>query len=114
MFLRANTVKNVLFICGKNKLRSPTAEAVFSSWQGIATDSAGVNVDANVVVSQEQIQWSDIIFVMEKAHLVKLKNKYLSAIKGKHVVCLNIPDKYEYMQPELISLLEIKVEKYLR
>jgi predicted protein tyrosine phosphatase len=107
-------VKNLLFICGKNKLRSPTAEAVFSSWEGIETDSAGINADADTVVSQEQIQWSDIIFVMEDSHRIKLTRKFSSELKDKHVVCLNIPDKFQYMQPDLIRMLEVKVGKYLK
>jgi predicted protein tyrosine phosphatase len=107
-------VTNVLFICGKNKLRSPTAEAIFSSWQGIETDSAGVNADANTVVSQEQVQWSDLIFVMEDSHRNKLARKFSADLKSKRVICLNIPDKFQYMQPDLIRMLEVKVGKYLR
>lgn len=105
---------NLLFICGKNKLRSPTGEAVFSTWAGVATDSAGINADAETVLSVEQIQWADMIFVMENSHRKKLTRKYSSALKGKHVVCLNIPDEFEYMQPDLVRLLELKVSKYLK
>jgi predicted protein tyrosine phosphatase len=107
-------VKKLLFICGKNKLRSPTAEAVFSSWEDIATDSAGVNADADTVVSQDQIHWSDIIFVMEDSHRAKLAKKFPSALKDKRVVCLNIPDEFDYMQPDLVSMLEAKVGRYLK
>src|SRR5688572_33510388 len=96
---------NVLFICGKNKLRSPTAEAVFSSWQNIETDSAGVNADADTVVSQEQVQWSDLIFVMEDSHRNKLARKFPVDLKDKRVICLNIPDKFQYMQPDLVTIL---------
>jgi predicted protein tyrosine phosphatase len=103
-------VKNILFICGKNKLRSPTAEAVFSSWPGIETDSAGVSADADVVVSQEQVLWADIICVMEKSHRSKLSSKLASALKGKKVICLDIPDTFDYMQPELVRLLESKMK----
>jgi predicted protein tyrosine phosphatase len=106
-------VLNLLFICGKNKLRSPTAEAVFSTWAGFATDSAGINADAETVLSGEQIQWADMIFVMENSHRKKLTRKYSSALKGKHIVCLNILDEFQYMQPELVRLLELKVSKYL-
>ncbi|MEO1186256.1 MAG: phosphotyrosine protein phosphatase, partial [Cyanobacteria bacterium J06636_27] len=30
-------------------------------------------------------------------------------MKGKRVVCLDIPDEYDYMQPELIKILKKKV-----
>lgn len=37
---------NVLFVCGRNKWRSPTAEQVFADWPGIVCASAGLNHDA--------------------------------------------------------------------
>jgi predicted protein tyrosine phosphatase len=39
-------VKRVLFVCSQNKLRSPTAEQVFSTWPGVEASSAGANHDA--------------------------------------------------------------------
>ena len=33
---------NPLFICSRNRLRSPTAEAVFAAWPGVETASAGL------------------------------------------------------------------------
>ena len=106
-------MKKALFICSQNKLRSPTAEHVFSTWSGVETDSAGINLDATVLLSIEQIEWASIIFVMEKTHRNKLSQKFGSHIKSKRVVCLDIPDDYEYIQPELITLLEIKVGRLL-
>ncbi len=114
MLYKVIELKNLLFVCGKNKLRSPTAEAIFSSWQGVSVDSAGVSSDANVVVSLEQVQWADVIFVMEKSHCSKLKSKFPSAINGKHVVCLDVPDKFSYMQQELVDILNKKVSRYIK
>ena len=92
----------LLFICSRNRLRSPTAEHVFGKIEGIETDSAGVAPDAENPVTAEAIEWADLIFVMEPAHRSKL-NKF--SLRGKRVVCLNIPDKYDFMDPELIDLL---------
>jgi hypothetical protein len=39
-------MKRALFICTQNRLRSPTAEQVFSSWAGVGTDSAGLGSTA--------------------------------------------------------------------
>ena len=103
-----------LFICSQNRLRSPTAEQVFASWPGVDTDSAGLGGDATVPLSSEQIAWADIIFVMEKAHRNRLASKFRRFLNGKRVICLDIPDNYDYMQPELIKLLEAKVGKFLR
>ena len=45
----------VLFLCGRNRLRSPTAEMVFTGYTGIEVDSAGLNHDADVVCSAEPV-----------------------------------------------------------
>lgn len=105
---------NALFICGKNKLRSPSAELVFAKWPGIETDSAGINTDAETPLSPEQLEWAHIIFVMEKAHRTKLSKRFRKYLNGKRVVCLDIPDDYRFMQPELVKLLEATAGRHLR
>ena len=103
-----------LFICSRNRLRSPTAEQVFASWPNVETDSAGLASDAAVPLSSEQIAWANIIFVMEKSHRSRLSSRFQTHLGGKRVVCLDIPDNYEYMQPELVQLLEVKAGRFLR
>jgi predicted protein tyrosine phosphatase len=103
-----------LFICSRNRLRSPTAEEVFSGWPGVETDSAGIAPDAATTISIEQIAWADIIFVMERAHKVKLARQFGAWLTSKRLVCLDIPDKYVFMQPELIAVLERKAGKFFR
>ncbi|KWE37718.1 low molecular weight protein tyrosine phosphatase family protein [Burkholderia territorii] len=103
-----------LFICSRNRLRSPTAEAVFGAWPGVEADSAGLAPDANTRLSAEQLEWAEIVFVMERAHKAKLLARYGTRLKHKKIVCLDIPDRYAYMQPELIALLERKAGPWLR
>jgi predicted protein tyrosine phosphatase len=107
-------MQHLLFICSQNRLRSPTAEQVFADWPDIETASAGLNHDADNPVSPELLDWATVIFVMEKAHREKLTKKFQRYLKQKLVVCLNIPDEYDFMQPELVELLKSKVEKSLR
>lgn len=107
-------MKRALFICSQNRLRSPTAEQVFSTWPNVESDSAGISNDATVPLSTEQIAWANIIFVMEKAHKNKLGKRFKDHLYGKHVVCLDIPDNYDYMQEELVKLLESKAGRFLR
>ncbi len=106
-------MKHLLFICSQNKLRSPTAEAVFSGRAGIDVDSAGLNNDAVVPLSPEQVEWADLIFVMEKAHREKLNRKFKRHLNRQRVVVLGIPDNYRYMDSVLVELLETKVASYL-
>ncbi|WP_342667000.1 hypothetical protein [Sphingomonas taxi] len=56
---------------------------------------------------------ADVIFVMEKAHRSKLQRRFRAALGGKRVVCLDIPDEYDFMQPELVRLLKTKVSRHL-
>ena len=87
---------------------------MFSAWPNVEAESAGLGNDANVPVSPELLGWADTIFVMEKVHKNKLSKKFRSYLNGKRIICLDIPDEYEYMQPELIRLLESKAGKFLR
>jgi len=105
---------NVLFLCTQNRMRSPTAEQVFASWPGIETDSAGLHSSAQVVLSPEQIQWADIIVVMEQRHRTTLSKNYGAHLKNKRVICVDVPDKYPFMDPTLVAELEAKVGPHLK
>lgn len=106
-------MKKLLFVCSENRLRSPTAEAIFSEYEGVEAIGAGTNKDAATPVSGDLIEWADVILVMETVHRDKIFAKYKKLLKGKHSVVLDIPDNYQRMQPELIQLLEAKVSKYI-
>lgn len=106
-------MKRVLFVCSQNRLRSPTAEQVFSSHPGLEVASAGLNHDAEVPLTAEMVTWAEIIFVMERTHRNKLQKHFREALNGKRVICLEIPDDYEFMDPVLIRLLKAKVPRYL-
>ncbi len=104
---------NLLFVCSENRLRSPTAEAVFSEYAGISAIAAGTNKDAETTVSGDLIEWADAILVMEKSHRDKTTNRFREQLKGKKLAVLAIADNYEYMQPELVELLKSKVPRYI-
>jgi predicted protein tyrosine phosphatase len=106
-------MKHLLFICSRNRLRSPTAEAVFSSYPDIKCSSAGIASDAEHVVATDDIEWADIIFVMERNHERKLKKKFGTVLQGKRVICLGIPDEYDYMDPALVAELEARVPSFI-
>jgi predicted protein tyrosine phosphatase len=103
----------LLFVCSRNRLRSPTAEAVFSAYEGVEVLSAGTNPDAGNPVSLDLIEWADLVFAMESAHRRRLQKRFRRALHAKRIVVLGIPDKYQYMEPELVRILEGKVAPYL-
>ena len=104
----------VLFVCSMNRLRSPTAEQVFANHPGVECDSAGLNNDANNPVTGELVEWAELIFVMERSHRTKLLKRFKRHLANRRVVCLDIPDDYDFMDPELVELLKRKVTPYLR
>lgn len=101
--------KKLLFLCSRNRWRSPTAESIFHGVDGLQARSAGTEQGARVKVTAGHLGWADIIFVMEKKHLRRLREKFAGELTGKRVVCLNIPDEYQFMQPELVDRLEASV-----
>jgi predicted protein tyrosine phosphatase len=101
--------RKLLFVCSQNRLRSLTAEKMFEGMPGYQVRSAGTQPDARIVVTEGHIGWADIIFVMEKSHLNRLRRKFPEALNSKSVVTLHIPDEYTYMQAELIDELKAKL-----
>lgn len=92
----------LLFVCSRNRWRSPTAEHLFAVEDGIEARSAGTSPKARHTVSERDIRWADLVFVMENRHRAILFRRF-----GRlpHVIVLGIPDEYQRMDPELIALL---------
>ena len=99
-------MKNILFICSQNRLRSPTAERLYSQTPGFDVASAGLDNDAIVRVTPDLLSWADRIFVMEKRHRNRLSRKFRDSLRGKRVTCLDIPDEFDFMEPALLQILE--------
>ncbi len=78
-------------------MRSPTAEQLLQGEPGYTVRSAGVDPNARTRVTKDLIAWADLIFVMERWHGLILVEDFPKALEGKRVVCLNIPDEYQYI-----------------
>ena len=104
---------NVLFVCSRNKWRSPTGEAVWRKHPKVNVRSAGTSPKAKKTISSDDIGWADVIFVMEQKHKNRLKADYLRLLTHKPIHVLDIPDEYQYMDPELVEILKESVSNYL-
>jgi len=100
----------LLFVCGRGRLRSPTAEAIFAG-EGVETQSAGVSSDADTPLDPEAILWADVIVFMQPQHRAKATRRFAKQLRGKRSICLNIPDRYGYMDVELIQRLRESVPR---
>lgn len=105
---------NTLFICSRNQWRSPTAERIFANGYSLHTRSAGTSRNAKHRISIKDILWAEQIFVMEYRHKQQIKEQFSKQLSHKKVFVLDIPDDYHYMDPELIELLQLAMQPYLK
>ena len=104
--------QKLLFVCSQNKRRSLTAEKMFDNSPDFAVKSAGTENNSRVKITAGLIGWADMIFVMERKHRDRLKQKFSEELIDKEVITLNIPDDYDFMQPELIEILESYLARF--
>ena len=103
----------VLFICSRNQWRSPTAEKVWRSHPQLSVRSAGTSPSARHHVSEEDLHWAQAIFVMEEKHKSRLLAEFGRILEHKPIHVLDIPDEYQYMDPDLVAELERSVGSVL-
>jgi predicted protein tyrosine phosphatase len=68
---------------------------------------------ARVQVTEELLDWSDVVFVMERRLLSLLRQRFRGALEGKNLVCLDVPDDFQFQQSELVTILTERLEPYL-
>lgn len=95
-------------------MRSATAHKIYEDDIRFEVRSAGTDITANTVLSEDLLVWADAIVVMEKGHRNFIRSNFATTYNTKKIVCLYIPDDYDYMQPELIGLLNAKFEDVYR
>jgi len=96
-----------LFICNQNKNRSKTAEEIFKD--KFETKSAGLFNDKPV--TKNHLELADTVFVMEDSQRSEIAARFPSEYMKKRILCLNIPDIYDYNQPQLIFALKKQMKK---
>lgn len=102
---------NLLFVCTINKMRSATAHKIYENDLRFEVKSAGTDKTAKKVISRDILSWADSIIVMERHHRNYIRQRFPEIYQNKKIVCLYIPDEYDFMEPELITLLKEKVEE---
>lgn len=103
----------VLFICRQNRKRSATAERIFDKDPSLQVRSAGTHADALVRVNPRMLDWADIVFTMDTAQRGELSRLFPTHPALAKIVCLDIPDHYEFLDPELVALLRERTKSHL-
>ncbi|WP_171475952.1 low molecular weight protein tyrosine phosphatase family protein [Frigoriglobus tundricola] len=102
-----------LFVCEGNRHRSPTAERLYAATPNVKVRSAGTSPLARVEITDELLEWADVVFVMDRLLERSIRKRFTAVLEGKRVVCLEIPDDYQLMQPELLALLTERLAPHL-
>ncbi len=105
--------RHVLFVCEGNIHRSPTAERLYASTPGLKARSAGLSPLARTQVTENLLAWADLVFVMERRLVKMLRRRFRATMLEKELICLAIPDDYQFMQPELQTVLRERLAPYL-
>jgi predicted protein tyrosine phosphatase len=106
--------KKILFVCTINRMRSATAHQIYKEDDRLEVQSAGTDENATVVITRPILEWADSIVVMEKYHRNWIRKHFADIYATKKIVCLYIPDDFDFMQPELIAILKDAFETVYR
>lgn len=107
--------KRVLCVCSAGCLRSPTAANVLHKEYGYNTRCAGVSLEYAIIpVTARLLAWASEILVMEswQAHVIEAMLLDMNVDVKPEIICLNIPDDYSYMQPELVELIKERYNEH--
>lgn len=103
---------NLLVVCGRNKKRSRTAEFIFKNDSRFNIRSAGLSPKSDRKISENDLNWADLVFVMESKQKAKLRDQF-SHVAMPDIEVLHIPDDYEFMDAELVEILTGKINTAL-
>ena len=106
------TPPHILFVCGRNRWRSPTAEQLYRHDPRLLVRSAGVGAGSRHPLSADDLAWADLVLVMEPAHKTRILAQFRLG-RLPVIESLDIPDDYQYMDAELIELIRSAVEPRL-
>jgi predicted protein tyrosine phosphatase len=104
---------HVLFVCRQNRKRSATAERVFAKDPTLDVRSAGTSEDALVRVNRRMLHWADVIFTMDEEQRRELAQMFPDDAALSKIVCLDIADRYEFLDPELVAMLHERTGAHL-
>jgi predicted protein tyrosine phosphatase len=108
-------LRRILFVCTANQCRSRTAEDLYSLDPWYQVLSAGTDVctaePEERPVTQELVDWAELIFAMEPYHKKTLMERFPGC--ESKIVVLHIPDRFYRGDPQLVTILRNRLAEYL-
>jgi predicted protein tyrosine phosphatase len=104
---------HILFVCSRNKWRSPTAAGIYANDDRIYVRSAGLSRKSPHQISDKDLTWADLVLVMEQSHKSQLLKTFGQSSNMPKVEVLHIPDEYKYMDEELIEMIRLEAECFI-
>lgn len=93
--------RKVLFVCTANQQRSPTAERLYQDDPRFEVRSAGTDAFFGRKVTPEDLEWADLVVVMEDRHERRIRSEFPEAAENTQLAVLDIPDVYQFMDQRL-------------
>jgi predicted protein tyrosine phosphatase len=103
----------ILFVCGRNQWRSPTAERIYKDDPRVSVRSAGVSGRSKHAVSAADLEWADLVLVMERHYVPRIRSDFGATLELPPIQSLDIPDEFNAMDPELVALIRSATEPHL-
>jgi predicted protein tyrosine phosphatase len=103
----------VLFVCGRNNRRSPTAEKIFKNDRRMSVRSAGLSDTSKRKISESDLAWADLVLVMERKYASRIRQTFHHLESLPPIESLDISDEYIFMQRELVESLRSAVAAVL-
>ncbi len=75
--------------------------------------SAGTSKKAVRSINAGDLNWADVVLVMEEKHKQQLKSRFPHEVKFTNIHVLDIPDEYQFMDPELAEMIKETVAPIL-
>jgi predicted protein tyrosine phosphatase len=72
----------------------------------------GLRADARRRVSDQDLAWADVIFVMEREHKSALRTRF-PHLDLPPIEVLDVPDEYEFMDAHLQEMLRLTLDPEL-
>lgn len=95
-------ISNKLFVCNMGMHRSRTGAEIFGG------EYAGV-YSIRRPLTKDILAKADVIYVMEPHHSKFIGENFPNEYLTKRIVCLEIPDVYNYGDEKLVKILKEKV-----